>query len=63
VLNAGGETSDRRARPSLAVLEPSIWAFPQSHQNRTDWACISLASGPYMEPNRPRLRYASLVRG
>jgi hypothetical protein len=38
-------------------------AFPRSHQNRTDWACASLASRPYGKPNRVRLHYTSMARG
>ena len=60
VLDVGGEMCDRSARPSLAPLERAIWAFPRSHENSTDWACASLASGALQEPNRPRLHYASL---
>ena len=58
-----GETSGRGARPSLAPLERPIWAFPRSHQNRTDWASTSLASRPYREPNRSKLHYVSLAKG
>jgi hypothetical protein len=50
------------ARRSLAPRERPMRAFPANQVIHMKWACPSLASRPYREPNRPKL-HTSLARG